>query len=136
MGVRFLKMAVVYILLGICIGIYMGATLNFALTSVHAHTNLFGWATLALCGFTYLRFPKAAESPLARWHFWLQGIGLPIMLITLALMAHGYAPDWVTTLKRIGESVAGIGILIFAVNVFTNVKAMDIHNNHTHDVSK
>lgn len=39
------------------------------LTSVHAHTNLFGWATLALCGFTYLRFPKAAKSRLAKWHF-------------------------------------------------------------------
>jgi cbb3-type cytochrome oxidase subunit 1 len=134
-GVRFLKMAVVYILVGICIGIYMGITLNFALTSVHAHTNLFGWATLALCGFTYLRFPKAAESPLAKWHFWLQGIGLPIMLISLTLMAHGYAPNWVTTLKHIGEAVAGIGIFVFAVNVFTNIKAMDIHNNHKHDIS-
>ncbi|MDQ0877619.1 cbb3-type cytochrome oxidase subunit 1 [Paenibacillus sp. V4I3] len=135
MGVRFLKMAVVYILVGISIGIYMGISLNFALTSVHAHTNLFGWATLALCGFTYLRFPKAAESPLAKWHFWLQGIGLPIMLITLTLMAHGYAPNWVTMLKRIGESVAGTGILIFAINVFTNVNAKDIPTKHQHDVS-
>ncbi|GMK47179.1 hypothetical protein [Paenibacillus glycanilyticus] len=122
MGVRFLKMAVIYIVLGIGIGIYMGTTLNFALTSVHAHANLFGWATLALCGFTYLSFPKAAESRLAEWHFWLQGTGLPIMLISLSFMANGYDQEWISTIKRIGESVAGCGILVFAVNVFLHVK--------------
>ncbi|WP_152395377.1 hypothetical protein [Paenibacillus guangzhouensis] len=126
MGVRFLKMAVIYIILGIGIGIYMGATLNFALFSVHSHTNLFGWATLALCGFTYLRFPKAAESQLAKWHFWLQGTGLPIMLISLSFMANGYDQEWLPTIKRIGESVAGSGILVFAVNVFLNVKETHI----------
>lgn len=126
MGVRFLKMAVIYIVLGIGIGIYMGATLNFALTSVHAHANLFGWATLALCGFTYLRFPKAAESRLAKWHFWLQGTGLPIMLISLSFIASDYDQEWLSTIKRIGESVAASGILVFAVNVFLNVKENSI----------
>lgn len=126
MGIRFLKMAVIYIVLGIGIGIYMGATLNFALTSVHAHANLFGWATLALCGFTYLRFPKAAESRLAKWHFWLQGTGLPIMLISLSFISNGYDQEWLSTLKRVGETVAGCGILVFAVNVFFNVKETNI----------
>ncbi|MED4754762.1 hypothetical protein [Brevibacillus choshinensis] len=135
MGVRFLKMAVIYILVGISIGIYMGTTLNFALTSVHAHANLFGWATMALCGFTYLLFPKTSKSRLAKWHFWLHGLGLPVMLITLILMVHGYAPDWIIMLKRIGETVAGTGVLIFAINVFSNVKASDIQNKRNHDVS-
>ncbi|MBM7569155.1 hypothetical protein [Paenibacillus sacheonensis] len=121
MGIRFLKMAVVYIVAGICIGIYMGISLNFALTSVHTHANLLGWATLAICGLIYLRFPKAAESPLAKWHFWLHAIGLPLMLIMLTMMANDYTYEWVTILKRVGETLAGTGVFIFGINVFKNI---------------
>ena len=43
-----LKLAVLYLIVGIGLGIAMGATENFTLRPVHAHLNLLGWTTLAL----------------------------------------------------------------------------------------
>ncbi|WP_175476851.1 MULTISPECIES: hypothetical protein [Virgibacillus] len=47
---RFLKIAAVYSVLGVCLGLTMGITENFSFTSVHAHLNLLGWVSLALFG--------------------------------------------------------------------------------------
>ena len=44
MGLRFLKIAVVYLILGALLGLFMGLTQQFALAPVHAHLLLLGWA--------------------------------------------------------------------------------------------
>ncbi|SFB04145.1 hypothetical protein SAMN04515620_11433 [Collimonas sp. OK607] len=46
MGIRFLKIAVIYLLIGALLGGYMGAAENFALAPVHAHLALLGWASV------------------------------------------------------------------------------------------
>ena len=48
MGLRFLKLAVVYLFAGALLGLIMGMNENFVLAPVHAHTLLLGWASLAL----------------------------------------------------------------------------------------
>ena len=45
-----LKLAVLYLIVGVGLGIAMGATENFTLRPVHAHLNLLGWTTMALGG--------------------------------------------------------------------------------------
>ncbi|WP_159593365.1 hypothetical protein [Chelativorans xinjiangense] len=45
---RQLKLAGVWLLAGLSLGIFMSTQLDFTLRSVHAHINLLGWATLAL----------------------------------------------------------------------------------------
>jgi hypothetical protein len=50
MGLRFLRIAVVYLVLGAILGLAMGISQQFALTPVHAHLLLLGWASLALAG--------------------------------------------------------------------------------------
>ncbi len=52
-----IKLAVVYLIAGVGLGIAMGASQNFLLRPVHAHLNLLGWATLALAGLVYSVYP-------------------------------------------------------------------------------
>ena len=116
-----LKLAVLYLIAGIGIGIAMGATQNFTLRPVHAHINLLGWTTLALAGLIYTAYPKAGASRLARIHFWLHNIALPAMMgsLTAFLLGHpGAVPILVAS-----EFVAAAGVIAFACNVFLNVKA-------------
>jgi hypothetical protein len=119
-GVRWLKIAVVYFIIGVSLGIAMGATQNFTLRPVHAHLNLLGWATLALAGIIYTLFPKAGESRLGIAHFWLHNLSLPIMMVSLALLLFGHS-EAIPALQ-VGEMMAFAAVLLFAVNVFTNVK--------------
>ena len=65
MAQRFLKIAVVYLFLGVLLGITMGITQNFVLVPVHAHIGLLGWATLALAGVIYHLHPAAGKTRLA-----------------------------------------------------------------------
>lgn len=71
MGIRFLKIAVVYLVIGAALGLFMGITQKFVLAPVHAHLLLLGWASLALAGLVYHFYPVAGETRLARVHFWL-----------------------------------------------------------------
>src|SRR2546423_29887 len=88
-GIIWLKLAVIYLLIGVAMGIVMGASENFTLRPVHAHVNLLGWATLALAGLVYSVFPQAGQSRLAKVHFWLQNLALPVMMVALTLLLLG-----------------------------------------------
>jgi hypothetical protein len=119
-GIIWLKLAVVYLILGISLGIAMGASQNFTLRPVHAHINLLGWTTMALAGLIYSVFPKAGESRLARLHFWLLNLALPVMMSALGLLLFGQVG--VAPVLALAEIVAALGIVAFAVNMFINLK--------------
>jgi cbb3-type cytochrome oxidase subunit 1 len=89
MGVRLIKIAVVYFGIGVLFGMYMSITEQMQFAAVHAHINLLGWASLALAGIVYHLFPSAATTVLAKLHFWLHNIGLPVMMVGLALLLSG-----------------------------------------------
>jgi hypothetical protein len=120
-GIIWLKLAVIYLLLGIGLGIAMGASEDFTLRPVHAHLNLLGWATLALAGLIYSVFPQAGASRLARIHFWLSNLSLPVMMIALTFLLFG--KQQVLPLLAGSEIVAALGALAFAANLFLNLKA-------------
>lgn len=115
-----LRLSVVYLIIGVGLGIAMGATGNFTLRPVHAHVNLLGWTTLALAGLIYTVFPDAGASRLARIHFWLHNIALPVMMGSLAIFLLGH-PEVVPLLVA-SEFVAATGVIVFACNVFLNVR--------------
>ena len=119
-GIIWIKMAMAYLMIGIVLGITMGATENFTLRPVHAHLNLVGWATMALAGVIYTVFPQAGASPLARVHFWLYNLALPIMMVSLALLLLGYTQ--MIPMLAASEVLLAAGVIAFAANVFMNVK--------------
>ena len=119
-GVIWLKLAVLYLVLGISVGIGMGVSQNFTLRPVHAHINLLGWTTMALAGLIYSVFPQAGASRLARVHFWLLNLALPVMMVALSLLLFGMTA--IAPVLAISEIIGAVAIVVFAVNLFINLK--------------
>ena len=122
-GVIWLKFAIVYLMLGVAMGIAMGASQNFTMRPVHAHVNLLGWTTLALAGLIYSVFPKAGGSKLAKVHFWLMNLSLPAMMVSLMLVLTGHLVAVAVPVLVSAELVAALAIIAFAANLFLNLKA-------------
>lgn len=120
MGLRFLKIAVIYLLLGAMLGLIMGITQQFTLAPVHAHLALLGWASLALAGLIYHFYPAASTTRLARIHFWLHNLGLPVFMVSLGLVLRGEAS--IVPLVAASATAVLIGLALFAVNVLLNAK--------------
>lgn len=112
------RLAVLYLLVGVGLGIAIGASGNFTLRSVHSHISLLGWTTLALAGLIYRVFPEAGASWLARVHFWLYNLALPPMMLSLAALLLG---DTRAVPILVGSQiVASAGLLAFVANVLLN----------------
>ena len=71
----FLLLATLSLLIGVGLGIFMGASQDFQLSPVHAHINLVGWASLALFGLAYRAYPELGASRLAPFHLLLAAGG-------------------------------------------------------------
>ena len=117
MSGRLLRIAVLYWVVAVSWGIYMGATKDFAQVPVHAHLNLLGWVSLGLCGLIYAKAPHLAETRLAKMHFWLHNLGLPPLMIAVSLIVNG-RDDIGGPAAGIFSIVVGLGILSFAVNLW------------------
>ncbi|WP_163102114.1 DUF2871 family protein [Peribacillus alkalitolerans] len=121
MGVKLIKISCLYFVIGVSLGYYMSIAHNYELAGVHVHINLLGWTALTLAGLIYHTFPNLAKSKLAKWHFWLHNIGLPIMMVALAsLILTGNSA--LTAAIAIGATLTVLGIYVFAYNVWSNLK--------------
>lgn len=121
MAIRFLKFAIVYLMLGMGMGMAMGITHHFEYAPVHAHINLLGWASLALVAMIYHAYPQAALTALARWHYRLHVTGLPIFMIgQFLLLSHHERVEW---LVATGAATTFVGLALFAVNVMRTLAA-------------
>lgn len=120
MELRFVKISVVYLVLGGVMGLAMGISGKFLLASVHTHLLLLGWASLALAGLVYHWYPQASATRLARFHFWLHNLGLPAFMVGLALLLTG--SEWALPLVAGASIAVTIGLVLFAANVLFNAK--------------
>ena len=112
------RLALVYFVAGTGLGVFMGVSQDHTMFPVHAHLNLLGWASLALTGFIYDRFPAAMASRLYPVHFWLYNITLPIAMLALVLLFKGneaFGP-----IAGIASIVLFASIVIFAFNIWRN----------------
>ncbi len=95
---------------------------DYALTGVHVHINLLGWASFALAGIIYHLFPAAGSHILAKAHFWGSNIGLPLMMGGLtALTLTG--SDQAVIFISIGSSMVVVTVILFTINVLMNVRS-------------
>ena len=120
MGNRFLRLAVVYILLGVVLGVVMAAGEDYTFRPVHAHINLLGWVSMFLFGLWYRAVPASSETRWAKAHFWLYNIAFPIQMVTLAMFAQGnLAVEPVLALASVAIAVA---FLCFAINLWSHTR--------------
>jgi cbb3-type cytochrome oxidase subunit 1 len=120
MGIRLLKIAVVYMQIGVAAGLIMGVLHQFQYAPVHAHIGLLGWASLALAGLIYHFYPEAARTRLAKVHFWLHNAGLPVFMFGLLLLISGNA--LADPFVRVGAVTTFTGLLMFTINVLRTVR--------------
>ncbi|MGD8189533.1 cytochrome-c oxidase [Brevibacillus ginsengisoli] len=120
MGIKFIKISVVYFLIGIIMGMFMSITHKIQFAPSHAHINLLGWTSLALAGVIYTLFPRLGLTGLGKWHFWLHNLGLPVMMIGLLVLEAGNPA--IEPVIAIGASALSIGVLLFVINVIGNLK--------------
>lgn len=83
---NFLRLGVLSALVGMSLGVWMGANQDFVLRPVHAHINLLGFASMMLFGLFYRAFPAAGRGWLPVVHFALSVIGFLILMPSLTLM--------------------------------------------------
>ena len=112
----FLKIAVVYLVAGVWMGIVSwvshssSSTRRCTLTSTCSDGRRSDWI-----GLIYHVHPKAAQTRLAQLHFWLHNVGLPIFMVSLFLQLSGHAE------ARPGIAAGAIitlaGIMMFAINL-------------------
>lgn len=124
MGTAFIKIAAVYLLIGIGLGIYMGVVEKFEYTPIHARINLLGWATMGIFGLIYCVFPRAGNSKLGNAHFWLHNIGTLFLLLGMILFADGEVGT-AFPLALIGAFTIVAATLVFIVNLFTNLTTVE-----------
>ena len=112
------RLAVVYFVVALALGIMIGASGDHGLMPVHAHLNLLGWVSMTLFGVIGRFYPVTTRGRIATLQFWLYNLGVPVLLLTLAALLRGHA-----ALDPVVGAVVGISVLLFAYGVFTGVKA-------------
>ena len=123
-GVSLVRIASLYLLVGLVLGLAMAIGKDFSLLSVHSHLLLLGWGTLATTGIVYLVLPRCAGSRLATAHFWLHNVGLPVMMVSLA--AETLGEPRAEPLTGVGSILVIAGLGLFTFNVLRNAKAPDV----------
>ncbi len=118
----FLRLAVLYLIAGVGLGLYMAASNNHAMFPVHAHLNLLGWVTLALFGLFYRLVPAAAGTTLAKLQFWLYVPAHFLQMVLLAMFFAGFAA--VEPALGAVSMLVGVAIVMFAVVVWKNTPAL------------
>ena len=113
---NFLRLGVLSALIGMALGVWMGANQEFTLRPVHAHVNLLGFASMMLFGLFYRAVPEAARGWLPKAHFVLSVVGFLILMPVLALVL--LERPVFMPLMPISEIMLVASMLLFVVIVF------------------
>jgi len=104
-------------LIGMGMGMHMGATGDFTLMPAHAHLNLLGFVTMAIYGGFYALARESFSAKLAWSNFGLSAAGVMVMIPFLSLMLksgdHALEP-----FVALGGGLSMLGLIVFAVSVF------------------
>ena len=116
----FFRLAVLYFVAGVVLGLFMAASGDHSMFPVHAHLNLLGWVTLSLFGFYYRLLPAAASTRLAQVQFWIY---VPAHFAQMVLLFTKFRnhPE-VEPVLAVASTVVGVGVLCFAAVVWRHTK--------------
>ena len=120
---NFLRLGALSALVGMALGVWMGANETFTLRPVHAHVNLLGFASMMLFGLFYRAFPAAGRGWMPMAHFFLSVVGFLILMPSLTLMLLGkplFIPGMIASEIMLVASIA-----LFVVIVFKATMAKD-----------
>ena len=116
----FFKAAVIFLVIGVAIGIHMAISQNHGVIGAHAHINLLGWVTSAIFGVYYALNPAKAEGRLPMVHFAVYTAGVTVMVAALYFLLQGNAS--LEPVVAVGSLVTFAGVLLFGYVVFAPAK--------------
>lgn len=111
-----LRTGVLFAVLGMGLGIYMGMTHEFQFAPVHAHVLLLGWVSMLLYGLVYQAVPQAAHGFLPVVHWLVALTGMVTMTVSLAFLFSGY--EMAEPFAVLGAILVISGAVLFATIVF------------------
>ncbi len=121
MAIWCLRLAGIYLLAGMAMGIGTGAAQNFALVAAHAHINLLGWVTLAPAAVIFTVRSDTSTARLA-WSFcWLCNLALPPTVLGLSLELLGHT-QWTPVAMAVQLALYAAAIL-FVANLIVSARA-------------
>jgi hypothetical protein len=116
-----LRTGVLFAVLGMGLGIYMGMTHEFQFAPVHAHVLLLGWVSMLLYGLVYQAVPQAAQGVLPVIHWLVALTGMATMTASLAVMFAGH--EAAEPFVALGSILVISGAVLFAGIVFRATRA-------------
>jgi cbb3-type cytochrome oxidase subunit 1 len=86
---NFFTMAVIYVVVGMMLGLSMAMSQDHDQLPTHAHIMVLGWLMSAVFAIFYHLVPAARASRLANIHFWLAAISSVGMVVGLFILYGG-----------------------------------------------
>ena len=117
----FFRTAILFLVVGIGIGLQMAISRNHNVIGAHAHINLLGWVTSALFGGYYALNPAKAEGRLPLIQYGVYTGGVVIMVASLYFLLLGNTAF--ETPVAIGALITFVGVLLMAVVIFRGAGA-------------
>jgi drug/metabolite transporter (DMT)-like permease len=113
----YFKIAIIFLIIGIGIGLNMAITEDHSVVAAHAHANLLGWVTMAIFGGYHALNPRKAEKRLVMIQYYVYTAGVAVMVPALYFMLLGNMA--MEPVVAVASVVTFIGVLLFAVIIFT-----------------
>jgi hypothetical protein len=110
------KLAVLFVIAGIAMGIGMAASQDHSIMPAHAHLNLLGWVSLFLFGIYYERRPALDTSRLALIQVIAWSVGTVILTVAVAALHLGYTAF--DPVAAIASLIVLAAMMLFAYFVF------------------
>lgn len=117
----YFKTAIVFLILGIMMGLQMSISGNHNVIGAHAHANLLGWVTMALFGIYFAFMREQAKSRLAMIQYGIYTAGVVIMTPSLYFLLQGNPA--LEPLVAAGSLIAFVGVLLFAFMIFSGERS-------------
>lgn len=108
----FFRSAILFLIVGISIGIHMSITQNHNVIGAHAHINLLGWVSSALFGGYYALNPAKAAGRLPMIQYVVYTLGVVLMGGSLYLLLQGNTA--VEPIVAVSSLITFLGVLLFA----------------------
>jgi NADH:ubiquinone oxidoreductase subunit 3 (subunit A) len=108
----YFRSAILFLIVGISIGIHMSISQNHNVIGAHAHINLLGWVTSALFGGYYALNPAKAAGRLPMIQYAVFTLGVIVMGVSLYLLLAGNTA--VEPIVAASSLITFAGVLLFA----------------------
>lgn len=113
----YFKTAIIFLIVGIGMGLNMAISQDHSVIGAHAHCNLLGWVTMALFGGYHALNPRKAERRIAMIQYCVYTAGVTLMVPSLYLMLLGNMA--MEPVVAIASIITFIGVLMFAFIIFS-----------------